>query len=121
MVAPGHPLSLSGMMFFERNVMKTEERRNGKRFRVVPLLCHTQPKTSGLCVLRDVSISGAFFQTPDPPMIGTHLMVEFTEDPLDGYELAGKVIRHASGQIRGFGVTFHHPHPKLLRAVYCSH
>jgi hypothetical protein len=94
------------------------ERRAFRRYRVEPLLARTIPQIEGVCVLRDVSLSGALFLSPAPPPVGSRLGIEFSEEPLDGYSLFGKVVRHESSRVRGFGVAFETPHPKLLRAVY---
>jgi hypothetical protein len=100
--------------------MKTAERRAYRRFNVDPLLCRTNPHMDGVCVLRNVSLKGAFFMTPEPPKIGSKLELEFREEPLEGYCLEGLVVRAEEGRVRGFGIEFEGPHPRILRAVYCS-
>jgi len=97
--------------------MRTE-RRGFKRFNVEPVLCQTTPGTRGICLLKNVSVNGAFFMNKAPPPVGTLLNVEFSELPLEGYQVEGRVVRHGDGEFRGFAVSFLAPRPKLLRAVY---
>jgi hypothetical protein len=94
------------------------ERRSFQRFNVDPLLCNTIPEMRGVCVLRNVSLAGAYFLNHTPPPVGSRVRVEFSELPLDGYRLIGEVVRHGLGAYRGFALNFSIPHPKLLRAVY---
>ena len=100
--------------------MRQAERRIFKRFKVRPVLCSTNPELRGGCVLKNVSLNGAFFLYPTPPPIGAQVHFDFAEPPLEGYLLHGKVVRHNFGRRRGFAVDFQSPRPKLLRAVYCN-
>ncbi len=100
--------------------MSEADRREFSRFPVQPILCKTLPRRNGVCVLKDVSMGGAFFQHSSPPPIGTHLTVEFSEPPLVGYGLQVEVVRHAPGNFKGFAVNVRPPRPRLLRAVYCN-
>ncbi|HUU03237.1 MAG TPA: PilZ domain-containing protein [Myxococcota bacterium] len=100
--------------------MSGAERREFSRFPVQPLLCKTLPRRNGVCVLKDVSMGGAFFQHSSPPPIGTRLTVEFSEPPLLGYDLQVLVVRHNPGRFKGFAVNVSPPRPRLLRAVYCN-
>jgi hypothetical protein len=99
-------------------MLEEKERRIEKRFVVDPVVCHTMPKVRGICVLRNVSLQGAFFLHQSPPKVGSSLKVEFSDPPLQGYSLGGKVIRHNTGNYRGFALKFLQPHPKVLRAAY---
>ena len=94
------------------------DRRGSKRFPVDPVVCNTLPKIRGICVLRNVSLNGAFFMHQTPPPIGSTLKVEFMDSPLEGYALGGKVVRHNNGAHRGFALRFLNPHPRMLRAAY---
>jgi hypothetical protein len=94
------------------------ERRKFTRFDVDPIICRTEPESKGLCILRNVSVSGAYFLSTKPPPVGTFMKVQFSEMPLDGYQVNGKVVRHGNSLKKGFALTFRGPHPKLLRAVY---
>jgi len=96
----------------------TDERRTNKRFRATPILAGTNPTTSHMSVLRDVSLDGAFLLNREPPPLGATIEIRFEEAPLAGYRLKGKVVRHAFDNIIGFGVYFSELHPKLLRAFY---
>jgi len=98
--------------------MKRVERRASTRFNVDPVLCRMVPTGPGLCVLRNVSLNGAFFLNHTPPDVGSKVKLEFTEWPLSGYKLVGEVVRHGLGTFRGFAVFFPIPRPRLLRAVY---
>lgn len=100
--------------------MTGEERREFSRFPVQPILCKTLPRGKGICVLKDVSMGGAFFQNSSPPPVGTRLTVEFTEPPLLGYGLQVVVVRNNPGRHNGFAVNVRPPRPRLLRAVYCN-
>ncbi len=100
--------------------MKDADRRICRRFPVQPLLCHTEPRMRGVCVLKNISMCGAFFLHETPPPIGVILNLEFNEPPLEGYDLRGKVVRHTLGRLKGFAVDFRSPRPRLLRAVYCN-
>ncbi len=94
------------------------ERRKFTRFDVDPIICRTEPASRGLCILRNVSVSGAYFLSMKPPPVGTFMKVQFAEVPLEGYLVNGKVIRHGNSKKKGFAINFHIPRPKLLRAVY---
>ena len=94
------------------------ERRGYKRFTVDPILCHAVPKVQGICLLKNVSMGGAFFLNKSPPPIGSKVRIEFVELPLEGYEVNGNVVRHGLGRYRGFALEFPTPRPKVLRAVY---
>ena len=96
------------------------ERRVFKRFDVDPLLCETHPSSTSLCVLRNVSLKGAFFLNQNPPDLDSPVNITFAESPLEGYRLAGRVSRLGTGLRKGFGVEFNDPHPRLLKAVYDS-
>lgn len=98
--------------------MSSMERRIFRRFRVEPILCQVIPPERTVCVLRDVSLNGALFLSPNPPPVGSILDVRFREPPLEDYNLQGTVVRHEQSRFKGFGVVFDGPHPKLLRAVY---
>jgi hypothetical protein len=98
----------------------SSERREFKRFDVDPLLCETHPASSSLCVLRNVSLNGAFFLNQNPPPVGSPVNITFAESPLEGYKLTGHVSRLETGLRKGFGVIFKGPHPRLLKAVYDS-
>ena len=100
--------------------MKDADRRIHKRFSVQPLLCRTDPRLPGVCVLRNVSMGGAFFLHSSPPPVGASLRIGFNEPPLEDYDLSGRVVRHTVGDTKGFAVGFANPHPRLLRAVYCN-
>ena len=89
-----------------------------KRFTTDPLLCRVGLKNSGVCVLRNLSIRGAYFLHPTPPPVGANVEVEFSETPLEGYRLKGRVVRHGLGRYQGFAICLPEPHPRLLRAVY---
>ncbi len=95
-----------------------DERRSFQRYNVDPLACNTFPGTRGVCVLRNISLTGAYFVTSIPPPIGSRVRVEFSEMPLEGYRLVGEVVRHGPGTLKGFAVDFICPRPRLLRAVY---
>ena len=94
------------------------DRRAFRRFSVDPLFCATFPELEGVCVLKNVSLNGAFFLNRTPPAVGSRLRLEFVETPLNGYRLVGEVVRHGQGSSKGFAVNFTNPHPRLLRAVY---
>jgi hypothetical protein len=98
--------------------MENLERRTNTRFDVEPLLCRTVPETLGICVLRNVSLNGAFLLNHTPPPIGSHVRLEFSETPLRGYRVIGEVVRHHMGTFKGFALRFNLPRPRLLRAVY---
>jgi hypothetical protein len=89
-----------------------------ERFTTDPLLCKVGLKEAGVCVLRNLSIRGAYFLHPTPPPVGADVEVEFSEMPLEGYRLKGRVVRHGLGRYRGFAICLSEPHPRLLRAVY---
>lgn len=99
-------------------MMDAIERRVFQRYNVDPLLCITIPETRGVCVLRNISLTGAYFLNHTPPAIGSRIRVEFAEMPLEGYRLVGEVVRHGLGTFKGFAVNFASPRPRLLRAVY---
>jgi hypothetical protein len=96
----------------------TSSHRAFERFTTDPLLCRVATKNAGVCVLRNLSIRGAYFLHPTPPPVGANVEVEFSEMPLEGYRLKGRVIRHGLGRYRGFAICLSEPHPRLLRAVY---
>ena len=73
--------------------MDAVERRLFQRYNVDPLLCSTIPETRGVCVLRNISLTGAYFLNHTPPPIGSRVRVEFAEMPLEGYRLIGQVVR----------------------------
>lgn len=100
--------------------MEADERRTNSRYEVEPLLCRTFPETFGVCVLRNVSLNGAFLLNHAPPPVGSRVRLEFTEQPLEGYRLIGEVVRHHAGRVHGFAVHFDIARPRLLRAVYHS-
>ncbi len=94
------------------------DHRAFERFTTEPLLCRVALKKAGACVLRNLSIHGAYFLHTAPPPVGASVEVEFSEMPLEGYRLSGRVVRHGLGRYRGFAVCLSKPHPRLLRAVY---
>ncbi len=94
------------------------ERRVDRRFKVDPVICNTVPRMRGLCVLRNVSLQGAFFMNQAPPPLGSTLKLEFSESPLHGYSVGGKVVRHFTSGHKGFAIEFLSPHPRMLRAAY---
>ena len=82
------------------------ERRGSTRFDVDPIVCHGLPEPRGLCVLKNVSVHGALFLNQVPPPVGRLVELEFSEPPLEGYRIIGKVIRHTNDRSRGFVVQF---------------
>ena len=100
--------------------MEKKERRSSSRFNVEPLLCKMIPGKNGFCVLRNVSINGAFFLNHAPPPVGDKVKLEFSEKPLEGYRIIGEVVRHGMGRLKGFAVHFPMARPRLLRAFYHS-
>jgi len=94
------------------------ERRQFTRFEVDPIICRTEPESKGMCILRNVSVSGAYFLSSKPPPVGTFMKIQFAETPLEGYRVNGKVVRHGNSFKKGFALCFRVPRPKLLRAVY---
>jgi hypothetical protein len=94
------------------------ERRRHSRFNVDPIVCRTDPRVDGLCILKNVSITGAFFLNQTPPPVGSYVKIEFAEMPLEGYRINGRVVHHGLNGIRGFAVSMRSPRPRLLRAVY---
>jgi hypothetical protein len=95
-----------------------DERREFSRFNVDPIVCRTVPRLPSLCILRDVSVTGAFLQAQEAPPLKSVVEVEFTEEPLSGYRLEAKVVRHSRKNHKGFAVRFIDPRPRVLRAVY---
>lgn len=103
-------------------MQNVNERRINKRQAVHSLVCRcgSIPGNSGLCVVQDVSLEGAFVLNQTPPPIGANVDLQFSRAPLEGYYLQGTVVRTQQDRPRGFAVHFDTPRPRMLRVVYHS-
>ena len=96
----------------------TTERRKDIRLDTEPLNCQPDIEIKDICLLKNISLQGAFLLCRTPPPVGIWLNLKFTEVPLKDYEVEGIVVRHGLGRFKGFAMYFVNPRPKLLRAVY---
>ncbi len=101
-------------------MIRQGERRNSRRFEVNPVVCRCGPESGrqGLCVLRNVSVLGAYVVSPNALPPGSPIRLTFAAPPLAGYSLTGTVVRRDAGRPKGFAVRFEGPRPRLLRTVY---
>ena len=99
------------------------DRRRARRFEVNPVVCRCGPETDrpGLCVVRNISLQGAYVVSPKSMRPGVPVRLQFSTAPLEGYELTGTVVRQETGRPKGFAVRFNAPRPRLLRVVYHAH
>ena len=93
------------------------KKRAFERYKIPPTICHLASGGKGACLLINLSLIGVYLLKPDPPPLGSTVVLRFSHEPLEGYRLPGKVVRHDGLDQPGFGLRFFEPHPRLLRAV----
>ena len=67
-----------------------------------------EPGRQVFSLAQDLSVSGVFLRTEEPPKVGTHVKLVFSLPP-DGIfvRTRGQVVRHAAGaESDGFGIAF---------------
>ena len=71
-------------------------------------VAYEEPGRQVFSPTHDLSVSGVFLRTEEPPKVGTHLKLVFTLPP-DGLfvRTRGQVVRHAAdSEPDGFGLVF---------------